>query len=152
MSISTSFPSNKIFTFAIYSNSSFFMPVFGVNRTVQDVTNVFQPLTAALGVQNITNSTSLQTFPTFLDAFNSEATFQNSAVAAFQIGNRLIPTSFFNGNSSVTQLVNVIRSLADSGAGLLDVTVSPTLQVAGNPNNAVLPAWRENLHIVFVTL
>jgi len=49
-------------------------------------------------------------------------------------------------------LVNVLRGVANAGGGILDVTVRPGLEVAGSPNNAVLPAWRDALHSLFVTL
>ncbi|KAJ7203788.1 hypothetical protein GGX14DRAFT_142780 [Mycena pura] len=40
-------------------------------------------------------------------------------------------------------MTRVIRDIIEDGGISFDVAVRPSMQVAGNPNNAVLPAWRE---------
>lgn len=152
LSITPAFPSANIFSFAIYSNASFFMPLFAVNRTASDVSTILRPLTSAIEQQGFRNSTSATTFPTFLEAFSSVPAFQDTDIGVFQIGNRLLPASLWKDNSTVAALVNVLRGVANAGGGILDVTVRPGLEVAGSPNNAVLPAWRDALHSLFVTL
>ena len=152
LSITPSFPPANTFAFAIFSNASFYVPMFAVNRTTTDIDNLLRPLTSALDQQGIKFVTSATTFPTYLEAFSSVAIFQNSPVGTFQIGNRLLPVSLWKDNSSLATLVDVLRGVADNGGGLLDVTVQPSLAVAGYPDNAVLPAWRDTLHSVFVTL
>jgi hypothetical protein len=150
--ITPSFPSASTFSFAIYSTASFYISLFAINRTTGDVDTLLRPLTSVLDQQDVKFVSSATTFPTFQEAFSSVPAFQDTDIGSFQIGNRLLPVSSWKDNNTLVALVDVLRGVANAGGGILDVTVRPSLKVAGYPDNAVLPAWRDTLHSVFITL
>ncbi|KAJ6545271.1 hypothetical protein B0H19DRAFT_1238223 [Mycena capillaripes] len=86
------------------------------------------PLLGRLDTHDIKYATSLRTHPRFWNASRSTATLDDYGVGLWHFGGRLLPAS--------------LDTIEDDGIAF-DVAVHPSLAVAGNPDNAVLPAWRE---------
>ena len=100
-----------------------------------------------LGIEyNMTGPTE---FPTYLDEYN---TFQLPLeVSTAQYGGRLIPRSVVENNNDA--LTAAIRTINDQESSPLFVGVGLDVNnsVAGNVDNAVLPAWRDTLVDAIIT-
>ncbi|KAF7333170.1 Fad binding domain protein [Mycena venus] len=67
------------------------------------------------------------------------------------VGSRLLPRSLWEDPEQLKSLQSTIRSIVEEGTTAVDFIQRPTLEVAGNPDNAVLPAWRNTeRHFVVV--
>ncbi|KAG7094813.1 hypothetical protein E1B28_005626 [Marasmius oreades] len=136
---------------AVYNNVSFSLfPVFGVNLTVQEVAAILRSLLHTLDSLGVHYTTATQTFPGYLDALNSVQFLANFQVANVLIGSRLLPRSLWKTNETIGNVQSTIRSIVDGGASVFDITMKATLRNAGDPVNAVLPAWRDaERHFIF---
>ncbi|KAK7441353.1 hypothetical protein VKT23_016600 [Stygiomarasmius scandens] len=145
----------KAFGFATYSAADFFLtPLFAFNRTVEEVKEILHPFTNGLKDLKIQYMYTVNQFPTYADAFKSVPAFDvaNTDIANFQIGSRILPASIFDNNASLLELKKIVHNVADAGGAILDITVKPSLEAGGYPNNAVLPAWRNALKSMGVIL
>ncbi|KIK60261.1 hypothetical protein GYMLUDRAFT_1000244 [Collybiopsis luxurians FD-317 M1] len=141
--------------FITFSASGFNLtPLFAVNSSVEQVKELLNPFMMTLDSLGIKSLSSIQSYPTYAEAFGSVPSFQteNQDIANFQLGNRLLPRYLWDNNVSLSRLMGVLNDIVDGGGTILDVMVSPTLQIAGYPNNAVLPAWRNAFHAVTAIL
>ncbi|KAG9218411.1 hypothetical protein CCMSSC00406_0007988 [Pleurotus cornucopiae] len=133
----------KVFSFAVYSLAGFSLdPVFAPGLTVDEVNALLKPFIDDLNELGIQYMHSVSNHPGYLAAFSSVPAFQGAEIANFQIGNRLLPRRLWEDESSFEDLMNTLKSIANQGGALLDIAVRPTLEVAGYPDNAILPAWR----------
>lgn len=139
----------KAFAFSTFSAAGFSLtPLFAVDSTEDQARGLISPLVKKLDAHGVQYLSSVKTFPTYSEAFSSVPAFQYEYqdISNFQLGNRLLPKSLWESNSTFNELVAALRSVADAGGALLDVATHPTLEVAGFPENAVLPAWRNSFH------
>ncbi|KAJ7451951.1 FAD binding domain protein [Mycena latifolia] len=116
------------FAVASYTTEYFQMnPLAFPNLTSTAVAPLIQPLLSRLDSLGVTYTHSLTTHPGFLNASHSVAQLADYGV----------------GSPIVRRMTRVIREIIEDGGIAFDVALRPSLQVAGNPDNAVLPAWRD---------
>lgn len=147
------FKAAKAMAFTVISPLEFVItPLFAVDRTVDEVKELLQPITSTLDNLNIEYLYLVNTYPTYAEAFASVPAFQlqNQDIANFQLANRLLPTSLWDDKKSAEEVLAALRAITDGGGFAMDVLAHPTLEVAGHPNNAVHPAWRDASHCVNV--
>lgn len=58
-------------------------------------------------------------------------------------GGRLLPRTLWTSPGGLNKLTSTIRTMVDDGVNAFDIAIRPTAKAAGNPHNAVLPAWRD---------
>ncbi|THU98257.1 FAD binding domain protein [Dendrothele bispora CBS 962.96] len=136
----------KLWAFTSYQTSAFSLyPVYGVNKTVTEVMATLRPLLNTLDSMGINYTTGADTFNTYLDAYNSGTIFKNLQVGNAIFDSRLLPRSIWDSSEKLASLQKIIRGLVNQNRIVADFTQSATLEVAGHPLNAVLPAWRNSL-------
>ena len=127
-----------------FSNSSFAIgPItFPGELATNDVQNLLQPLTDYLKSAGIKYEQNNIDFPGYLSAYG--AMFPNSLeLSGINLyGGRLIPVSVIETNNEA--LTAVARNIAEDGCVFTGVGINVSLAVAGDVDNAVLPAWRDN--------
>ncbi|KAF5372522.1 hypothetical protein D9758_005275 [Tetrapyrgos nigripes] len=137
---------SKLWAFTGYSSSSFSLyPVYGINKTVAEVTASLRPLLNTLDSMGINYTTGADTYGTYLDAYNSGTIFKSLTVGNALFDTRLLPRSLWDSSEKLASLQKIIRGLVDQNRLVFDFTQSATLEVAGHPQNAVHPAWRNSV-------
>jgi hypothetical protein len=132
------------FALAGYTTKFFQMkPLAFPNLTITAVAQLVQPLLSSLSSLGINYTHELATYPGFLSTSRSIAELEDYGVGLWHFGGRLLPGSLWNDAQSFSKMIRVIRDIIEDGGMAFDVAVKPSLRVAGNPDNAVLPAWRE---------
>ena len=119
-------------------------PFTGPGISAAEAKELLQPFLDALhrlGIQYI--MTGPTDFPTYLDEYN---TFQLPLeVSTAQYGGRLIPREVVEtNNDALTAAIRTINE-QESSPTFIGVGLNVNRSVAGNVDNAVLPAWRETL-------
>jgi hypothetical protein len=142
----------KVWGMAQYTAATFTLnPVFGVNRSSSEVTALIQPLLDTLDNLGVNYVTATNTYSGYLDAYNTLTFLKDFKVADILVGSRLLPRSLWEDVETLHGLQSTIRSILEGGTATVDFILRPTLEVAGNPKNAVLPAWRNTeRHFVVV--
>ncbi|KAF9262229.1 FAD-binding domain-containing protein [Marasmius fiardii PR-910] len=141
----------KVWATAQYTNRSFSLrPVSAVNQTSAEVSALLRPFLNTLSSLGVNYSSEVKTYDIYLAAYNTLDFLVNTPVGAMTFGSRLIPRSLFEDNERLKGGQKAIRSILERGnVNILDFVLKPTLEVAGNPENGVLPAWREAIkHII----
>lgn len=138
------FTDAKLWAITQYTGSFFSMyPVFGVDKSPEEVNALLQPLLDTLDQLGVKYATGTESYGTYLDAYSSVGFLLNFPVGDYLYGSRLLPRSLWEDNETLESLKVAIRSILQSGAAVFEFVLKATLEVAGHPNNAVLPAWRE---------
>ncbi|THU90643.1 FAD binding domain protein [Dendrothele bispora CBS 962.96] len=151
--ITPSLTDARIWAFAGYSNSTFSLyPVYGVNKTVAEVMALLRPLLNTLDSMGINYTTGADTYNTYLDAYNSGTIFKSATVGNIVFDSRLLPRSLWDNSEKLASLQKIIRGLVNQNRLIFDFTKSATLEVAGHPQNAVLPAWRNSIKFFTIGL
>ena len=134
---------------ATFSNTSFTVsPIIAPDIPAASLNDLLKPFTNTLGNLGIEYKLTLRQFPTFLSAYS--AMQGHIGVGFGQYGSRLIPRSVVLEDS--VGLTAAFRNITEDGGLLITVGLNVSKAVAGNVENAVLPAWRETLvHAVVVT-
>ncbi|KAJ6467330.1 hypothetical protein C8R45DRAFT_1019750 [Mycena sanguinolenta] len=142
----------KVWGMAQYTAATFTLnPVFGVNKSSSEVTALIQPLLDTLDNLGVNYVSATNTYSGYLDAYNTLTFLKDFKVADILVGSRLLPRSLWEDLETLHSLQSTIRSILEGGTAVVDFILRPTLEVAGNPNNAVLPAWRNTeRHFVVV--
>ncbi|KAG0638224.1 hypothetical protein HOY80DRAFT_190610 [Tuber brumale] len=134
------------FSTNLYSKGSLLGSFFGPEWTKQGAAALFQPFIQKLGSLGLQHSLNITEFPSYSTAYSSMDTIP---VGTFQNGGRMIPRgTILNKRAQFNQ---VVKYVIEEGAAVIEVTGHPSLEVAGNPDNAVLPAWRDNEILVITT-
>ncbi|KAF9262222.1 FAD-binding domain-containing protein [Marasmius fiardii PR-910] len=142
----------KIWAGASYSpNSLNLHPIFAVNKTAEEVSTLLQPLVSVLDDLGVKYVTGMESYSRYIDAYSSVGSFIDFEVANFVLGSRLLPRSLFEDSEGLKDVSKSVRSLLNGGVVMFEVIMRASLEVAGNPHNAVLPAWREAERHVFLT-
>ncbi|KAF9262226.1 FAD-binding domain-containing protein [Marasmius fiardii PR-910] len=146
------FTDAKIWGVAQYSTDGFSLyPVFAVNKTTQEVSALLQPFLSTLDGLGVQYVTGLESYDRYVDAYTSIGMFVDFAVANVIMGSRLLPRSLFEDRESLNEVSRTVRSLLEGGTAVFEFIMRATSEVAGNPQNAVLPAWRDaERHFVFI--
>ena len=119
-------------------------PFTGPGISAKEAEELLRPFVDALDRLEIQfNMTGPTDFPTYLDEFN---TFQLPVeVGTAQYGGRLIPRSVVeDNNNALTAAIRTINE-QESSPAFIGVGLNVNMSVAGNVDNAVLPAWRDTL-------
>jgi Berberine and berberine like len=130
------------YAYAFYETGYFQLdPFFGPELTTAQVNTSMAPLLAKLQALGIAYTTATTTYSNFRDAFYGQFAPTNTGLSSF--GGRPIPASVLSQNASASS--SAVKSITAGGASIIEVGLAPTLAVAGNPGNSVLPAWRDSL-------
>jgi hypothetical protein len=130
------------YAYAFYQTGYFQLdPFFGPELTTAQVNTAIAPLLAKLQALGIAYTTTTTTYSNFRDAFYGQFAPINTGLYSF--GGGLISNSVLAQNAAAFS--NTIQSIAAGGASLIEVGLAPTLAVADNPGNSVLPAWRDSV-------
>ncbi|KAG7096002.1 hypothetical protein E1B28_006684 [Marasmius oreades] len=137
-----------LFVMANYSTTLFNLsPIFAPNKSVSEVTTLFQPLVDSLQNLGINYTSTIDLYPNYLEAYKAMDAWkeENLPVANIVQGGRLIPRALWNDNSTFSAWKDVVRNLTERSDSdwSHEMILRPTLQISGHPENAVLPAWRE---------
>lgn len=112
------------------------------------MTTLLKPFTDKLDSLRMRYTRVVREFPTYLDEFNGMQGPIEVGIA--QYGGWLIPRSVVQNNNNA--LTSAYRNITEAGAQFIGVGINVSKKVAGDVDNAVLPAWREALiHSVITT-
>ncbi|KAL0564320.1 hypothetical protein V5O48_017727 [Marasmius crinis-equi] len=147
------FTDAKMFTLAQYTNESFKMyPMFAPNKTTAELSSIIRPFLDTLDRLGVNYTTAADTYDGYLQAYNSVGMWRTFPIASGLAGSRLLPRSLWEDQTKLSTLQKTIRGIVDGGGAAFDFSVRPTLAVSGNPDNAVLPAWRDAERLFLTTL
>ncbi|KAJ7510641.1 hypothetical protein B0H11DRAFT_1701228 [Mycena galericulata] len=131
------------FGLATYTTDFFRLaPLAFPNGTSTAVARLLHPMLNWLDILHIKYKHTLVTYPGFLNASQSVASVVDYTVGTWHFGGRLFPISLWKPEP-YRRMRRVVRDIVENGGITFDVALRPSMEVAGNPNNAVLPAWRE---------
>jgi hypothetical protein len=137
------------FAVDVYFTGSFSLgPWFGHGITLTESTALLKPLISKLEELGLQHTVNITEYPGYLPAF--KGAFDPIAVGIAQCGGRLIPRELLINEPD--RVLETVRGIIESGSLIFEITTHPTLKVAGWPDNAVLPAWRENQLNLVVTM
>ncbi|KAL0567786.1 hypothetical protein V5O48_014206 [Marasmius crinis-equi] len=127
-----------------YTNENFNLyPLWATNKTVAETQALLRPILDTLDRLKINYTTAADLHDGYLQAYNSVAQWRDFQTARGLTGSRLLPHSLWEDETKLSTLKKAIRGIVDGGGAAFDFAYRPTLAVAGNPDNAVLPAWRD---------
>ncbi|OJJ38346.1 hypothetical protein ASPWEDRAFT_105839 [Aspergillus wentii DTO 134E9] len=125
-----------------FTNTSFYIsPLTGPNIPVADLVKLVKPFTDGLTKLGVKYTLYSEQFTNYLDEFNTMQSEIQVGIA--QYGGWLVPRSVVQNNNA--DLTAAYRHITEDGATFIGVGLNVSKQVAGDVNNAVLPAWRETL-------
>ncbi|KAG7094810.1 hypothetical protein E1B28_005623 [Marasmius oreades] len=138
------FTNAKIWGIAQYTADFFSLyPITAVNKTPGEVSTLLQPLLDSLDQLGVKYTSAAQSYSGYINAYTSVSFIMNFPVANIFLGSRLLPRSLWEDEERLKSVQTSVRSILEGGAGVIDFLLRATLDVAGDPSNAVLPAWRE---------
>ncbi|KAI5283421.1 hypothetical protein KEM55_001572 [Ascosphaera atra] len=116
-------------------------PITAPGLTSKELEELLKPYTQALDELGVKYKLSLHQSQTYLDYF--EAMQQTVPVGVANFGSWLVPRSVVEEKGQ--DLVDVMREVIEQGAFAGGVALNVSTAVAGDVDNAVLPAWRDAL-------
>jgi len=121
--------------------SSFFSitPIIGPGISADQLKALLGSFTDSLSKLGITYIMEVKQFPGYLSAVDT----QEAPVGGQQTGSRLLPRSVIMGNSDGVN--TAVRNITEDGAAWVAISLNVSKAVAGDVDNAVLPAWRDVL-------
>ncbi|KAL0574023.1 hypothetical protein V5O48_007926 [Marasmius crinis-equi] len=132
------------FALTQYNNGNFSLyPLWATNKTVAETQALLRPILDTLDRLKINYTTAADLFDGYVQAYNSVSMWQDFPIASGLTGSRLLPHSLWEDETKLSTLKKTIRGIVDGGGNAFDFSYRPTLAAAGNPDNAVLPAWRD---------
>jgi len=123
-------------------------PLIVINRTKEEVQALVRPLEEKLKELNIPYNSTTTTYPTYYDGWKA-LIGQEGATAGGASGGRLIPRDTILNNANETS--RVMRNVVNMIGPVLEMTIGASREVAGDPDNAVNPAWRDAVILVFTS-
>ncbi|KAJ7330329.1 putative isoamyl alcohol oxidase [Mycena albidolilacea] len=136
----------KVWGMAQYTAATFMLdPVFAVNKSSAEVSALIHPFLDTLDNLGVNYVTATNTYSGYLEGYNTLTFLKDFTVADILVCRSVasgLSRSLWEDPQKLGNLQNTIRSILEGGTAAVDFILRPTLQVAGNPNNAVLPAWR----------
>ncbi|KAJ0421421.1 hypothetical protein BJY00DRAFT_282242 [Aspergillus carlsbadensis] len=127
---------------SIFTSESFTIsPLTGPGIPVNELRSLLRPYTDGLDTLGIKYTLYSAQFPSYLAQFTG---MQGAIpVGVAQYGGWLIPRSVIETNNDA--LTTAYRAIVEDGATVINVGLNASPSVAGDVDNAVLPAWREAL-------
>lgn len=120
-------------------------PVTAPNINSTELKEVMKPLESKLETLNINFTAKYTDFDRFLTYYQGTANpDQPIDVGIAQYGGRLIPRSALTDDATNQDLTNALRFINTQGAQFIGVGLNVSSKVAGDVDNAVLPAWRDS--------
>jgi hypothetical protein len=137
-----------------FDNSMFHVVLLFPKKSPGEATALTQPWLDELRSLNIKLSISdtvqhpTLTSATFLvyDVFGGEILTGTDLYGA-----RILPKRLWDTALTRSMLFETLRGIVDDGGHIMDIAVNPTNEVSGNPDNAVLPAFR-SMHSMCVVV
>ena len=118
-------------------------PVTAPKYTKDELRALLQPLEDKLTSLGITFTSKYSDYKGFLPYYYGTANpDQPIDVGIAQYGGRLIPTEIVQNEKKNRDLTDAFRFINEQGAQFIGVALNASLAVAGDVDNAVLPAWR----------
>jgi len=129
-----------------FDNGLFHVVILFPKKTPEEVASLTQPWFNELQALNITPAISETV---------QHPTVRNATVLVYEIfggeiltgtdlyGARILPKRLWETEQSRTTLFNTLRGIVNDGGHIVDFGINPTRDVSGNPNNAILPAFRK---------
>ncbi|KAL0564620.1 hypothetical protein V5O48_017423 [Marasmius crinis-equi] len=146
------FTDARMFTLAQYTDDSFKLyPIFAPNKTTAETSALIQPFLNTLDRLGVNYTTAADMYDGYLPAYDSVGMWQEFPIAIGVTGSRILPRSLWEDQTKLSTLKKTIRGIVDGGGAAFDFSIRPTLATSGNPQNAVLPAWR-NAERLFLTI
>lgn len=133
-----------------YFTNTFFTitPITAPGIHAEELTALLKPFTDNLTKLGIKYDMVVKQFPGYLAEFKTMQLPIQVGIA--QYGGRLIPRSVVQNNSA--GLMSAFRNITEDGAMFIGIGLNVSKAVAGDVDNAVLPAWRDTLvHAVITT-
>ncbi|GME28821.1 FAD/FMN-containing isoamyl alcohol oxidase MreA [Neofusicoccum parvum] len=131
-----------------FTNTSFSLsPITAPGVSAEDLTALLQPYLDKLDELNITYSTYIHQFPGYYAQFSTMQSPIQVGIA--QYGGWLVPRSVVETNNDA--LTAAYRNITEDGAIFIGVGLNVSKAVAGDVDNAVLPAWRDTLIDTVIT-
>ncbi|KAJ8085852.1 hypothetical protein PM082_004671 [Marasmius tenuissimus] len=121
-------------------------PLFGFNKTSTEIANLINPFLKRLDNLGINYTHSITTYPTYLDAYRN--LHDLGSIGQFLLGGWLMPRSVWKDTGDFEAFTEAVRGILDDGGIAVTFAMRATREVAGDPENAVLPAWREAEQLV----
>lgn len=123
-------------------------PLIVVNRTKEEVKALVRPLEQKLKELGIPYNSTTTTHRTYYDGWKA-LIGQEGATAGGASGGRLIPRDTILNNANETS--KVMHNIVNLIGPVLEMTIGASSEVAGYPDNAVNPAWRDAVVLVFTS-
>ncbi|KAL0570059.1 hypothetical protein V5O48_011901 [Marasmius crinis-equi] len=118
-------------------------PLFAVNKTISEVSALIRPLLDTYDQLGINYTSVVKSHNGYLDAYNAHPALKAVEIANVVMGTRLFPRSSLVDNDTLASIQATTRQIVEDGATVFEFMLRPTLEAAGYPQNAVLPAWRD---------
>ncbi|KAF1993650.1 FAD-binding domain-containing protein [Amniculicola lignicola CBS 123094] len=135
-------PNGNDFTFSI-------QPFFAPNRTASAVASILQSYSSKLTALNVPFSPKITEYKSFYSAWQAEFPLEALSDVRTALGSRLFPRSNFASETGRNVTFAALRGAVETGHPVIAFNIAPTLARAGNPDNAVNPAWRTSvLHAI----
>ncbi|KAF2871466.1 hypothetical protein BDV95DRAFT_493711 [Massariosphaeria phaeospora] len=124
-------------------------PFFAPGKTASQTNTLLATYFSKLTSLNVPFSPKITEYKNFYSAWQAEFPLEPQSDVQTVLGSRLIPRSNFASEVGRNITFNVLRTTVEAGQTVLGFNFAPTLAVAGNPDNAVNPAWRSSvLHAI----
>ena len=128
---------------SVLTSDTLAVPVITVpDYTSEQLDALLSPLISFFKETGVKYDYNTAHFDNFLDMWTEYIPVYSGDVGVTQSGGRFMPSSLWEDESSFNEMVKTFRNLVESGIALNQFAITPTLEAGGNPNNAVLPAWR----------
>lgn len=125
-------------------------PLIVINRTKDEVDALVRPLEQKLKELNIPYNSTTTTHPTYYDGWKALIGQEAATAGGGAGGGRLIPRDTILHNATGTS--RVMRDIVNLVGPVLEMTIGATREAAGaHPDNAVNPAWRDAVVLVFTS-
>jgi hypothetical protein len=137
-----------------FDNTLFHVVLLFPKKTPEEVASFTQPWLDGLQALNITPAISETVqHPTVRNAtFLVYEVFGGEILTGTDLyGARILPKRLWESDQTRSTLHNTLRGIVDDNGHILDIGVNPTNEVSGNPNNAILPAFR-SMHSMCVVV
>ncbi|KAF2268709.1 FAD-binding domain-containing protein [Lojkania enalia] len=148
------YPSNGTYSyFTIVPNGADYQfkmqPLFLPNKSAKDVSSILSSYFSQLTRLNVPFSPKITEYRGFYAAWQTAFPLEPQSDVQLAVGSRLFPRSNFASETGRNITFNVLKETVESGKVLIAFNMAPTLERAGNPDNAINPAWRTSiLHII----
>ncbi|KAL0069620.1 hypothetical protein AAF712_003278 [Marasmius tenuissimus] len=133
---------------SIHFNGSFLMyPMVAINKTEEELTAMIRPFLDELKDLEVPYDLTISPGASYLDVLGALAAIMPN-VGDSLVASRLLPQSIWDNENSTTVL-DATREIVESGLRVSELSFKLPTRLPGDPQNAVLPAWREAQRLVF---